>query len=201
MRRALPAASFVLLCLLTLSCGKNDDSVESTPGVPNVILPLQVGYSWTYQRISFDTQGTIVGMDTLVERVGRDTLIQGERWYIWATTSGFSMGTLRGDGYWSYVGGVPALTLRYPASLHDMYLLSDTGPTMRVLALDTLIAVPVGTFPCSAYEQLSFRDGARIRIDYYAANTGLVRAEEYVRAPSGGDSLAHRSDLIGLHLY
>lgn len=162
---------------------------------------MQVGNFWRYQRTSYDTQGSILAPDTLTEHIARDTLIQGERWYIWETTYGLSMGTIRSDGYWVLVGGQPSLVLRYPVSVNEEYMAAEDGPTIHILAVDTLIAVPYGAFPCIAYEQLSVPAGVRARIDYYAPNTGLVRTDEFVRTPSGADSLARRSDLIGLHLY
>ena len=200
MRRALTAAVILPVLLLSLSCEKSDDSL-STPGVPNVILPLQVGNAWFYRQTSYDTQGSLVALDTVIERIWRDSLIQGERWYIWETVSGLSMGTTRSDGYWSLVGGVPALTLQYPAQVHETYLITDTGPTVRILAVDTLITVPLGTLSCIAYEQLPFPYQHRSRIDYCAANTGVVRTEEYIHTASGADSLDRRSDLIDLQLH
>ena len=196
------AAEVVLpvLLLMPVSCNNNDENLSvSPPGLPNVIVPLQVGNTWIFRRISYDTLGAAGVPDTVVQRVERDTMIQAERWFISETTSGQSAGTLRSDGYWTYIEGVPALTFLYPASVHDTYPLSDTGPTMRILAVDTLIAVPFGTYPCIAYEQLSIQDGRRIRIDYYAANTGPIRIEEYIRVSSGGDSVARKSDLIASH--
>lgn len=203
MKRAMAASVLLpVVLLMNLSCGNSDDEQSvSTPGTPNVILPMQVGNSWTYQRMSYDTQGAIVALDTMTERIARDTLIYGERWYIWETVSGLSIGTLRSDGYWELVGYEPALWLRYPASLNDTYTITETGPTIHVLALDTLIAAPYGTIHCIAYEQLSSRDGVRARIDYCAANTGLVRTDEFVHTSGGQDSLARRLDLIGLHLH
>lgn len=203
MKRAIAATVLLPVVLsIHLSCGNSDDEQGiSTPGTPSVIFPLQVGNAWTYQRTSYDTQGSIVARDTLTERVVRDTLIYGERWYIWETVSGLSLGTLRSDGYWTLVGYETALWLRYPASLNDTYTITETGPTIHVLALDTLIAAPYGTIPCIAYEQLSSRDGVRARIDYCAANIGLVRTDEFVHTSGGQDSLARRLDLIELHLH
>jgi hypothetical protein len=203
MKRA-PAAAAILhvILLLNLSCGNSDDELSvSTPGVPNVILPLQVGNTWIYQRSSFDTQGSIIAQDTLTQRIARDTLISGERWYIWETPFGLSMGTLRSDGYWTYVGGEPALALHYPASRNETYKLTESGPVVHVLAVDTLITVPFGTFACIAYEQLSSLDGRRARIDFCTANTGVIRVDEFVPARSGEDSLSRRSDLVDLHVH
>lgn len=203
MRRSFVAAAFVsVVLLLNLTCGNNEDDLGvSTPGVPSVILPMQVGNSWQYQRTSYDTQGSVLALDTVTERIARDTLIQGERWYIWETSYGLSMGTIRSDGYWVLAGNQASLTFRYPVSAHDTYMVTEAGPTIRILAVDTLIAVPCGTFPCIAYEQLSVPTGVRTRIDYCAANTGLVRTDEFVHTPSGVDSLARRSDLIGFYLH
>ncbi len=203
MKRALAAAVILpVVLLLNLSCGNNEDDLSvSTPGAPNVILPLQVGNSWEYRRTSYDGQGTIVAVDTVTERVARDSIVSGERWYIWQTTYGLSMGTNRSDGYWVLVAGQAALTFGYPASVNETYMVTEAGPTMHILAVDTLIAVPYGTTPCIAYEQLTFPDSVRARIDFYAANTGLIRTDEFVHTLSGEDSLSRRSDLIGLHLY
>ncbi len=201
MKRAFPPAIVLTLVLLNASCGNNDDSsAVSTPGLPNVILPLQDGNFWSYRRTAYDSQGSVIAVDTTTERVARDTLLSGERWYIWQTPSGLSMGTLRSDGYWSLAGGVPALFFVYPASVNQTYMITENGPTIRVIAVDTLISVPRGTFPCIGYEQLDDRSGSLVRIDYLAANTGLIRAEEYVHLPGGADSLARRSDLIDIHL-
>jgi len=188
--------------LLNLSCGSNEDSESlSIPGTPNVIIPLQVGNAWEYRRTSYDTLGSVAALDTLAERIARDTLLSGERWYIWETNFGLSMGTTRSDGYWTLVEGSPALMFRYPATVNDTYLAAEAGPMIRILAVDTLLAVPYGTIPCIGYEQLSVRDGVRARIDYYAANTGLVRTDEFIHTPAGNDSLVRRSELIGLHLH
>jgi hypothetical protein len=201
MRTAVIAALFSL-ALLSLSCGSNDDSpAESTPGLPNVILPLQVGNSWEYQRSSYDSQGSIVMIDTVTERIARDTIISGERWYIWQTPAGLSMGTLRSDGYWSLAEGVPALIFLYPASVNQTYMIGASGPTMRIAAVDTLISALGGTFPCIAYEQRADPGGERVRVDYCAANTGLVRSEEFSRTPGSEDVLARRYDLIEFHLH
>ncbi len=201
MRTAVIAPLFSL-ALLSLSCGNDDDSpADATPGLPNVILPLQVGNSWEYQRTSYDSLGSIVMIDSVTERVARDTLISGERWYIWQTPAGLSMGTLRSDGYWSFAEGVPALIFLYPSSVNQTYMISASGPTMRIAAVDTLIPMVGGTFPCIAYEQLAYPSGERVRIDYCAANTGLVRTEEFSRTPGGEGFLARRYDLIEFHLH
>jgi|PlaIllAssembly_1097288.scaffolds.fasta_scaffold185492_2 hypothetical protein len=202
MKKSIASIVFLPFVLMSLSCGESDDIVDfSTGGSPNVILPLQVGNTWLYRRTSFDTEGFVLARDTVAQRIARDTLIQDERWYIWEATSGLSLGTSRSDGYWTYVEGMPAITLRYPVVVHETYMITETGPTIHILAVDTLIGVPFGTAPCIAYEQLSFPGGTRMQIDYYAVNTGLIRTDEFVHTSSGADSLRHRWDLLELQLH
>ncbi len=201
MKNSIVATVILPVVLMSLSCGESDEIVDfSTSGTPNVIVPLQVGNTWLYLRTPFDMEGTVLARDTVAQRIARDTIIQDERWYIWEATSGLSLGTTRSDGYWTYVEGVPAMTLRYPVVVHETYLITGTGPTIHILAVDTLIGVPFGTAPCIAYEQLSFPGGTRMRIDYYAVNTGLIRTDEFVHTSSGADSLSRRWDLLELHL-
>ena len=111
------------------------------------------------------------------------------------------MGTLRSDGYWSYPEGAPALIFLYPASVNQTYMIGTSGPTMRIAAVDTLISAPGGIFPSIAYEQRADPGGDRLRVDYCAANTGLIRTEEFSRTPGSEGFLARRYDLIEFHLH
>lgn len=135
---------------------------NARPSNANEILPLAVGNRWVYDVTVSDSLGEIQFQFVDSNAVDRDTLINGERWYIiMRGNTNLGLGANRMDGYWarnlppwdsltiSDVG--PAyLAAKFPAALGETFLNIDNLIT-KVLSTDTTVEVPAGSFSCYKY--------------------------------------------------
>jgi hypothetical protein len=151
---------FLLLAALLIG-GCVDQPTSSTS---SVIMPLKVGNQWI-GRVSADSAGAaFIGYDTIT--IVQEVIINNERWYK-ANTGDFYIN--RADGLLStptpnLSGDCPCAIIQYPASRGDTLLLPEvqvlvpdsTDPVTQkigreVLATDSTISVPAGSFSCYHY--------------------------------------------------
>jgi hypothetical protein len=151
---------FLLLAAILIA-GCFDSPTSSTP---SVIMPLKVGNQWI-GRVTFDSAGTaIVRYDTLT--IVQEVSINNEKWYK-ASTGDFYIN--RAEGLLStptpnLSGDCPCAVIQYPASRGDTLLLPEVQVLVsgnpdpvtqivgrEVLATDSTINVPAGSFSCYHY--------------------------------------------------
>jgi hypothetical protein len=206
-------ALFLFMALILIGCRGNDKTAGDIPGTEGeksfsregldttVIMPLTIGNMWVYEVSGLDTiDNTMkpVRIDTF--EVRRDTIIDGERWFVVKDMTPPGGRVInREDGFWQCRRNQePFLFLKYPASPGDEYSwdVRDITVENRVIAADTEVTVPAGTFACYRYTQLT--DLQNIIVDYYfAPGAGGIRLEVFDKA---GLRPLSRHDLIEIKL-
>jgi hypothetical protein len=193
-RNTLILVTLVSVTLVTLSCKDNAVPVGSR-GNADAIIPLAIGNQWVTQMNGWDSTGRpqVQLIDSI--RIGRDTIIQLERWYVW---NAGTYVTNRPTGFWTLESSLPELFLKFPASLNDWYVFR--GDTVQVTATDTIITVSGGTFHCVCYHvRYEWPDIVR-QVLYASPNTGEIRRETFARTSGGREYLASRADLVSFRL-
>jgi hypothetical protein len=212
MRRSLLTG---LLCASALmGCGKDDAIVEPPVSSPSptprpldttVIVPLTVGNRWRYRQTIIGS--TIPPTERVVEVLG-DTLLRGQTWAV--INGGISFhehyplytsfyrrdadgvhewGNYDNQAQWGQ-GFTPLFP--YPVKVGDRLHQYLGGG--RVLATDTSITVPAGTFRCYHYRHYmdSGFPGAVDMDFFFAPGVGLIRNDIY----SGLRTVYEREELI-----
>jgi hypothetical protein len=156
---------------------------DSTGPQPDVILPLRVGNSWTYETSTIVENGpyTPPPPGSFTMRVARFVRVGDEEWAEIEGVSGivFGIGGVEGlprvlnrsDGLWvqqeaGSFSTLPHLMWPYPASV------GAEMSGLRVDATDELVEVPAGTFRSVRYSALP--NGA-LRSYLVAPRVGLVK--------------------------
>ncbi len=162
--------SCVCICFVALSC--NETAIPPA-GSSNVIMPLRVNNTWEYEVILFDTAGnrTASFRDTMA--IVAELEIGAEKWFV---DDDGVIQMNRATGRWVF-SGVPYLAEKYPASLNDAYMLSDSITVVYVAGTGETVRVPYGTFSTYVYRRI--RNGVLTAELYFAPNTGLVRLDRY----------------------
>jgi len=130
----------------------------------------------------------VLQLDTTIWQVEKDTMIQGETWYIF-TINGVRdpevpPGTERSDGVWGWDGSSAFLAWKYPAAVGDTFMIMTDTATVE--SLDDTVTVPSGTFVCLCYKWVGTRDPDRdYQCHYMSPGTGRVLSEEYFRTTGG----------------
>jgi hypothetical protein len=157
----------------------NSNCQDSNPDCE--IIPLEVGNSWTYEIISYDTTGNETGRDTSINIVDEMRTFNSELWYHidhrWYTN--------RNDGIFhlEFFNVSPQeMYLKYPASLGDQFF-CDTlyCPFYKeVTSIDTIIINNLGGFYCYGYKTVY--DYGTLYFDYVAPGIGVIRRTSHYPA-------------------
>ncbi|HEX9006571.1 MAG TPA: hypothetical protein VF889_04715, partial [Bacteroidota bacterium] len=168
-------AYLIALVLLAFGCSPDQSPIPNTPGgTEDVILPLQTGNLWILRVTEVDTDHLFVSASVDSLSIVRDTALgTGSTWYI--DQAGDTMQN-RLDGLWKMAGGVPALYLKYPASLNDSATLVQAGQrvSVKIFAAGQLVTVHAGQFICVAYRTTRLTDRRVVREDFYSPGYGPV---------------------------
>jgi hypothetical protein len=165
--------------------------VPDTPAATvNAIIPLAIGNQWVTHTASWDSAGrpSVTMVDST--RILRDTTLQLERWFV---DKAGNCATNRTTGYWILSNSTPMMLLKYPAVLNDLYMFGTD--TVRVVSLDTTVAVAAGTFQCICYKVTYTTQAVAHQILLASLNIGLIRREVVERTPGGREFLKSRADL------
>ena len=191
-------ALVLTLLLFVLGCSKKSDNPVSTvDDTTNQILPLQVGNSWTYNVMTYDTAGTGTFYALINMVVVRDTTIGGERWYIVSSSGASGVGILKvkSDGLWYHSAAGNFLGIKYPAADLSAFLMQSI--TVSVVSNSASVTVPKGTFSCIKYgvtQGTSFF-GPGPTDYYFSKGKGLVQINIYI--VSGSKTMRYLSvDLV-----
>ncbi len=176
----------LLVAALASGCDKNDKSTNPQKTVE--IWPLKVGNQWTYEDQLLDTAGNIFHWDTTVMLIAKDTVIQGETWYI-TTVNGIRdpetlPGKNRSDGLWGWDGSSGMLVWKYPATVADTFKFGID--TVTIESIHDTVTVPAGTFVCLNYKWVDNEDPGRVyQYHYLSPGVGWILGEEYYRTSGG----------------
>jgi hypothetical protein len=189
--------AILMVCVASLSCGDDD---PTNPWQGGEIYPLAIGNSWTYEVMNFDSLGNVESLDTISASVVRDTVIDGETWYVTEGDGeeGIHIGycIIRSNGFYSNWPD-EELLYKYPARVGDQYMVEDD--TVIVENLDESVTVPAGEFDCVRY---SVHTIFPIRVyQKLCPNIGPVAIELYMEKGSGILYLALRIRLQSYSLH
>jgi hypothetical protein len=178
-----------MFCLMLLSallsgCGGDDNSTNSIH--VKQIWPLKVGNQWIFEWRESDSAGNVIVVDTSVLEVKKDTLIDGEMWYIitedGARTDVSVPTTVRSDGLW--VGGSSGeLFAKYPAAVNDTFV--SGVDTAIVESVNDMVAVPAGAFICYKYKYPESAGSRAYQYRYFSPGVGFIKGEEYLKTDGG----------------
>jgi len=137
---------FVILLLTFTSC-KTDNPVDINTPSTSVLLPLDVGNSWTFRRTEYNTNGSVNYIDTITQNIVKDSSLYGFKW----SFESYEQFLYQNDkqGLWIFYTE-PRLYYRYPSSPNVHFV--QNYDTVTVVSTDTLITTPAGSFHCYHYK-------------------------------------------------
>jgi hypothetical protein len=195
---------FLLIVLGTIvGCKKDDSPIATNPIADNrSIMPLKIGNRWMGTFALYDSTGRITySSDTLLVTlfaIERDTIIQGERWYV---TSGASLPptsfhpslllTARADGLWGRPNNTSSsgsyLIAKFPCSLNDSYVTGkDSNYRATLLSTNSSVSVPRGMYSCYQYRVSDRNNLSDYKSAYFMyPDSGFIRVDQYARMSTG----------------
>ncbi len=126
------------------------------------IIPLTVGNRWIYVLESFDESGTSLGIFDDTTTVDRDSLLNGETYYILKRRGlPFQLAINREDGYYVRIASLDTLAniialdeeylaAKFPTKKGDKFP-NEAGAESEVLSTKNSISVPFGVFKTIKY--------------------------------------------------
>ncbi len=189
---------FIFLSLTLVAC--SDDPLSPPGSVPitkeTSIIPLALGNKWEFRDTHYDSDGTFLGIDS--SSIFVDTMFNADGWTWHHTNPDGLLMSIRSDGVWLrgiYLGS-DILWHRYPARSGDTTILGVVYPgnstralhVKVVVAVDTMITVPAGTFKCIGYQSRYLDDQGKVipgydvlykYTDYYSLGVGFVLIDQY----------------------
>lgn len=184
---------FLPLVLVFLLGCKNSTS----PDIPEVMMPLTLGNSWTYDDTSYTYPGFIQYSGTFTVTLTGSTIMKGKKYELF---DDILTGPTRNDGEGTWRLSIDSshseyLLYKYPGFVGDTFNFDTVTFTSanlqeltiygytKIITTDTLITVPSGTFKCYGYESDNFtiKDGKLYSKDFYYAspNIGFIKGETY----------------------
>lgn len=134
------------ILLLTFTSCKTDNPVDVNIPSNSVLLPLDVGNSWTFRRTVYNTDGSINYSDTITQKIVKDSSLYGFKW----SFESYEQILFQNDeqGLWVFYAE-PRLYYRYPSFRNVNFV--QNFDTVTVISTDTLVTTPAGTFHCYHY--------------------------------------------------
>ena len=135
------------IMLLTLTSCKTDNPVDVNIPSTSVLLPLDVGNSWTFKRTAYNIDGSINYSDTITQKIVKDSSLYGFKW----SFESYEQILFQNDeqGLWGFYTE-PRLYYRYPSAKNVQFV--QNYDTVTVVSTDTLVITPAGSFHCYHYK-------------------------------------------------
>jgi len=165
---------YLLIPLLFVNTGCNKKESSYEPLITPEIFPLNTGNHWVYRTTTYETVTA-----THVNDVVKDTLCNGEKWFV--LTYDNSIRTIcrnNAAGWWFMYQATPQssfasqLYYHYPASVNEVYMTPDST-RVTVLSVSDIVSVPAGKFTCYRYHMIHYRENY-ICDEYLSPETGLI---------------------------
>jgi hypothetical protein len=188
---------FCLLLIFIMFLGCDEDDKVTNPENNSSIWPLKIGNQWTYEWLESDSLGTVLGVDTIVLEVAKDTLIQSETWYIitedGARTDRSSPTTSRQNGIWIWETSA-VFFAKYPAAVNDTFICGTD--TVTVESVNDTVITPAGTFICYRYRYHEISGDRPYQDRCFAPGVGFIEGDEYYKTGSDLIYQKYRGRLI-----
>lgn len=209
--------SLLALCLSGCSKSSSPTSGNTNPtGNSNSIqtlFPLAVGDSWEYLQNDYNpTNGQIMQVDSFKDTIASAITYDGMPAFSVKENAVFLTEYYSGTDLFAGQDNVsnPGLILRYPMSVGETVVLTDTTysngerqrTSLTLLSTADTVVVPAGTFTSLRY-RMAAEAGTAGALDtlafidnFYASGVGLVRLVGYSKSPGGADVLGFDKQLV-----
>lgn len=159
------------------------------------IYPLALGNSWTFERKTYNDSGIVTKVETLIDSIERDTIIEDERWFfmspVWLTN--------RNDGvYYFYGQRLPEVLYKYPAQVGDPLACINCAFNNLVYSTDTTLSHDLGPMYC--YEYMTVYGWGDTSYSFVAPGIGPVKSMTYWRTNETANRLGSIKTLIKYNL-
>jgi hypothetical protein len=195
--------TFAIASLLFIGCADKENPSSPTVPAQSGLMPLGIGYSWTYQITENASDTLHMQIDTVRWSIIAAMTIQNEEWYEYSRTTamGWEFYCNRPSGLWRRVRNDfatsisdPIFEAKYPA-VSGEYFSDRHDDRILVASVDKQLEVPAGTFLCNEYVDA---DTSHLVTPpyisrchrYYSPEVGLIRMEFFSRAIDGRDLLS-----------
>ena len=177
---------FVILTLIFLlfigffSCTEKS-LVDSIPSFQEGLIPLKVGFKWTYHSSWYNESGSLTNSFLYNIEVTRDTMISNEKWFIlkldFYGSYLYEIVTNRNGVFYKYDGTTAQLVLN--PVIEDTSVINYNTTYLR--SKDQNIKVPIGEFSCYQYRGYNNYQGKPIVFGdfYYSFNKGQIKTVYY----------------------
>ncbi|MCK9205238.1 MAG: hypothetical protein M0P58_12505 [Bacteroidales bacterium] len=185
----------ILLLMIPTGCRKEEDTT-----LLNVqIFPTRVGNHWQFLSARSDSVKTYHVNDVI-----KDTLYDAQQWFV--LTYDTNVRTICRNtslGWWFLyqtgpgLSAAPSLYYRYPATVGEQYLTSDSS-LVTVVSIHEIITVAAGTFSCYHYHMVHYRENYECE-EYFCPAIGFIKHIVY-EPGSGIARVAEVTGLVSYHL-
>lgn len=170
----------IVLIFIINGCG---DSGTNTNNKNDVIWPLKVGNTWTYNVYSYHryNEDTVKPYDTITYYISGKKTINGEDWFYLSAIgkSTHNIMTNRDDGLWGLnfkdsnnIDIDSAILLyKYPTYLNEYYPNDTNG--LKTISLNTLVTSSAGNFNCILLINIKRNDKL-----FLSPRFGLIKSEQ-----------------------
>jgi len=192
--------SFFII-FLSASCNDNQ-LLEPQEIISEGIIPLKVGYKWTWEVTSYSQDGNKISSHLYYNEVIRDTIINGENWFILMENASppTYLGTNRNGVYYSFYLSQPTIT--FNSVIEDTSIESVNSNGSYLVSKNNLIQGPLGEFNCNLYQVFMDIDEKKLLVSnyYLEYNKGIIRTESFSNI--GGDSyIAVITELVSTNAF
>ena len=186
-------AKFLILLVFPLlsSC---KEAVIVPDVEPTEVFPLKMGNRWDFTRTYWDMSGNPTQVAAEYLRVFADTVLFGQRGsivWLYAADQFFTNSYEGVTTRWIAIDDQAHVIYKYPARVGDTYgypiptfgqvlFMDDTSWIATVIAVDTLITVPAGSFHCIAY-RVSPDVYWFYRLYFISVGDGWIKEETWAR--------------------
>jgi len=199
-------SGLLLLTLLVFgfsSC-KNNAPVAPVSDSEDGMIPFKVGNNWTWNITQYDETGKVISSHLLYEETVRDTMINGEKWFLQSanhSASTYPPMTNRGGATYTFYNGNP--TILFNTVIEDTSIASSNANQSYFVSKNNLIQVPYGKFTCNKYQVfLTVNDKKNISENYYlGVNKGMIKSESFSLKSDGTRYVSMKTELVSTNVF
>ena len=193
---------FLLSIILISSCAK-DNTLEPRWIRTEGMIPLKVGFKWTWNVINYNENGSIQQSYPYITEVVKDTLINGEYWFILRENGSLSTSpmTNREGATYSYYAGRPTIT--FNTIIEDTSVSSSNSNGSYLVSKNNKIQGPLGEFDCNLYRVfVNINEKKLLEANYYLEyNKGIIRTESFGHKTDGSSYMAVKTELASTNAF
>jgi hypothetical protein len=202
MKKASISTVLLLSVILILSCDK-DKILEPQSIRTDGMIPLKVGFKWTWNVINYNENGSIQQSYPYFTEVVKDTIINGENWFILRESDSLSTSlmTNRKGVTYSYYAGQP--TIAFNTIIEDTSVSSTNSNGSCLVSKNNKIQGPLGEFNCNLYQVfIKINEKKLLETNCYLEyNKGIIRTESFTHKTDGSSYVAVKTELVSTNAF